>query len=441
MLESAKNSCKSCGNDMANQVPTAASEVAVKARKSPVARPMSISLFCGAGGLDAGLECAGFSTVAAVDSDKDCIATLRSTKAALVPISGHAGRHYLEDTKIIHARIENVRAVDLRPANAANGWAPDFLAGGPPCQPFSSAGKQLSLEDPRGKLFEHFVRLADELRPKYILFENVRGLVTARGPTGKPGEALDRVKKAFEKIGYATNFCLLNAADFGAPQRRVRLLMLAACRGVLPEFPKRSHAEIRQRTLFDDLKPWVTLGEFLAARPEPQEEDIVRPRPQLLKALSAVQPGSGIKTAGLVEANRPGGHWGYRQDSFVADLTKPARTIRTAATPDWIRSNDGALRRLTWKECAALQSFPDGWQFTGPTSSKFVQIGNAVPAVLGQALGASILRVIDTCRSSVRPVSAALPAIFLENIKETQHEDKCNAVVRKAAKAARASAT
>ena len=148
----------------------------------------AVSLFTGAGGLDIGLEQAGFQTVSAVDSDPDCVATLGVNQQA--GISCGDGRKHLAGAVLLASDIEQLDAAQLRPAGAGRGWTPDLMAGGPPCQPFSSSGKMLSVEDPRGKLFQHFVRLAAALQPKAILFENVRGLVTARGPRGEPGEVL-----------------------------------------------------------------------------------------------------------------------------------------------------------------------------------------------------------------------------------------------------------
>jgi DNA (cytosine-5)-methyltransferase 1 len=98
-----------------------------------------------------------------------------------------------------------------------------------------------ALEDPRGLLFADFVRLAAELQPRFILFENVRGLVTAKTADGSTGGALKLIQRSFEDIGYACRFQLLNAADYGAPQRRVRLFMIASCAEVLPEFPAACH--------------------------------------------------------------------------------------------------------------------------------------------------------------------------------------------------------
>lgn len=396
--------------------------------------PTLVSLFTGAGGLDIGLELAGFRTVAAVDSDSDCIATLRLNQERA--LAGRVACRLLTEAKILQANVEDLAPKDMRSEGADPAWSPDVVAGGPPCQPFSSAGRMLSLNDPRGRLFEHFVRLAKGLKPRVILFENVRGLVTALGPHGRPGEAAALVKEAFESVGYATTFALLNGADYGAPQRRVRLFMMATRNTALPTFPTVTHGERAEATLFGQQAPWVTLGDFLNTIPPADEADIDLPSPALNELLKNVPAGSGLKSAGAREATRPGGHWGYKQGTFVADPSKPARTVTAAATQDWIRDAQGRLRRLTWRECAALQGFPTDWQFVGNKVSRFRQIGNAVPVVFGRVLGEALLRVLTDERRIRRPQSAPFPADFVEAIDYTKREHRRNGPSRAVAKAA-----
>lgn len=387
----------------------------------------AVDLFCGAGGLTAGLERAGFHTVAAIDQDRDCIATLEATRAARIPSA--PGRTHLDGTRVLQADVADLCGSDLRPPHAPTDWQPALLAGGPPCQPFSSAGRQRGVEDPRGRLFLHFVRLAAELQPPFVLFENVRGLLTAKTPDGRPGGVLELVQRSFEEVGYACRFALVNAADHGAAQRRVRLFMLAAHGRRLPEFPAPTHAREPDDTLLDVRKPWTTLAEFLADRPEPDPRDVVRPPPSRRDALAALRPGQGLRSGGIVEANRPGGHWGYRQDCFLADPRMPARTVRAASTPDWIRLPDDSLRRLTWRECAALQGFPDGWDFQGTAASRFRQIGNAVQGDVAFALGRSLAAAAADTRPR-RPRSAPWSDDLLRRVRYTAMEQRVNGTVR-----------
>lgn len=395
-----------------------------------------VSIFTGGGGLDIGLEQAGFETVAAVDLDENCCETLARNQIARIRIPG-SRRDYLQNTKIIQASVEGLAAADLKPVGAASSWRPDLLAGGPPCQPFSSAGKQLALRDPRGRLFTEFVRLASELRPRMILFENVRGLVTARGARDVPGEVLLMVKRSFEEIGYATSFALLNSADYGAPQRRVRLFMLGSRGGPLPEFPPATHCEDPRPDLFSrSLAPWSQLGDFLkSARIPVAPEEIVRPSAKLKTLLEGLRDGSGLRSAGTREATRPGGHWGYKQGTFIADRSKPARTVTAASTQDWIRDEVG-LRRLTWRECAGIQGFPREWEFIGDRTSKYRQIGNAVPVIFGDVLGRAIIDGLSN-QSRGRAESAPLPIGLVEAIRYTKREDQRNGESRRRARLAK----
>nr|MDT0664852.1 DNA cytosine methyltransferase [Micromonospora sp. DSM 115978] len=270
---------------------------------------------------------------------------MTTNQQARIPIAEQPQRCYLDGARLVQADVADLTAADLRPPGVPRTWRPALVTGGPPCQPWSSAGLQRGHDDPRGQLFPHMVRLTDELAPRFVLFENVRGLVTAVGPSGRPGEALDLLKHSFEDLGYATTFATVNAADYGAAQRRVRLMMIATADHELPAFPEPTHAKVRGGDAPASAKPWVSLAELLAGLPEPDPADVVRPTARRAAELEALRPGTGIRTGGAVESNRPGGHWGYRQDCFVADPTLPSRTIRAASTPDWVRDRDGRLRR------------------------------------------------------------------------------------------------
>jgi DNA (cytosine-5)-methyltransferase 1 len=335
-------------------------------------------------------------------------------------------RSHLADATIIQADIADLSAADLRPNGSARDWRPALVAGGPPCQPWSSAGLQQGFSDPRGQLVDHFIRLVAELRPSFVLMENVRGLVTAVGPSGKPGEALRLIQSRLEKIGYASTVALLNAADYGAAQRRVRLFLVASSDHRLPEFPLPTHQALDEMTLLESRKAWVSMGELLATLPQPDPEEIVRPKGDRARQLTALRPGTGLRTEGRVESNRPGGHWGYRQDCFVADLSLPSRTIRAATTPDWITEPDGSLRRLTWRECAALQGFPEGWRFAGTVASRFRQVGNAVQTTVAEAMGRTLLTALADGPSREPPETPPWPAEFHRRVRYTASEHRVN---------------
>lgn len=385
-----------------------------------------ISLFSGAGGLDVGLERAGWDIVTATDHDKHAMATLRASKEAKIPVSGRETVH-MGGTLLVEADVKDLTRRDLTPYAKGPDWRPDLLVGGPPCQPWSSAGHQKGLNDPRGQLIAEYFRLIDEFQPKFVLFENVRGLVTAVGRTGQPGEVLESIRADLANLGYASRFKTINAADYGAAQRRVRLILMATRVHNLPEFPDFTHSAHGE----DGLKPWVTLGETLDRLPQPDEVDIVRPTGVRADELRALEPGKGLKTGGKVMNNRPSGQWGYRQDSFLADLSLPSRTIRAASTPDWVRlPGEPDIRRLTWRECAALQGFPSDWQFAGTIASRFRQIGNAVQVDMAEAVGRALLESLHAGPAEVPPVSAPWPQELVKRVRYTSMEHRVNGELR-----------
>lgn len=387
----------------------------------------AVSLFAGAGGLDIGLEQAGFRVASANDFDSDCCNTLRHNQRLGHEIEGHDGHRHLDETRVIEAPVQDLRVSDLWDESQP----PTIIAGGPPCQPFSSAGAQAGLEDPRGRLFGEFVRIAGELQPDFLLFENVRGLVTQRGPKGVPGEALNLVRDSFEEAGYATTFRLVKCADFGLPQRRVRLFMLGTRRHDLPTWPQQTHErQVDGAPTLGLLKPWVTLGEFMQGQPQPAPEDIAHPSEGLARQLADVPVGKGLRSAGRAEPTRPGGHWGYKQGTFIADPNLPARTVTAASTQDWWRLPDGSVRRLTQAECAALQGFPPTWEFVGSKASRFRQVGNAVPPPIAKLIGEAVAETASQGMPSQLPQSEPFPNEFRAAIAYTTRDSKRNAEAR-----------
>jgi DNA (cytosine-5)-methyltransferase 1 len=388
-----------------------------------------MSIFAGAGGLDAGLEEAGFETRLAIEMDRDAVETLKATKAAKLPVDGGRRKH-LAKARLVEADLTKITKGDYV-ALWGSVDPPDLLAGGPPCQSFSSAGKQRGIDDERGRLFRDFVRAARALRPSLILFENVQGLVTARDREGRVGGVLETIQGEFESAGYACTFALVNAADYGAPQRRVRLVMLGSRRHRLPTFPPQpTHAKDGGP---DKLPRWISVGEALEGFPATGSADAVWANEEMEAKLAEVTPGKGIRVGGAVENNRPSGHWGYRQDGFVADLTQPARTIRAASTPDWLRMEDGRHRRLSWQECACLQGFPEGWDFRGNVTSLHRQIGNAVPVPLAKAVGEEAFRILQDgqMKRNASPSSHPWPDSFSKRIRYTDAEHRVNGHLRK----------
>lgn len=384
-----------------------------------------VSLFSGAGGLDAGLEEAGWTGLYASDIDGVAIATLQANQGKALN-----GR-FLADAKIEKADVRGLSGKNILSAIGAERGDIPLLVGGPPCQSWSSAGHQGGFDDPRGRLFSDFVRLAGELGVRWLMFENVRGLLTARGRDGLPGSALEQIRLELLQAGFQTAVSLMNAADYGVAQRRVRLIVFGY-RDALPlQIPLPSYGKESS----DALLPWVPMSKQLGAISPPTEAEIIRPSGLLAQQLSSIKSGSGVKSPGKPESTRPGGHWGYKQGAFVADLNKPARTVTANSQQDWIRDPHLGLRRLSPRECAAIQSFPVDWQFVGKRTDQYRLIGNAVPPKLATAIGHALLRHVEqfsntaTLHRSLQPLPAALSAA----IRYTERDHSRNGASRQAA--------
>ena len=379
-------------------------------------------MFSGAGGLDLGFELAGWHCLYASDIDPYAHATLEANRTQLV------GRRRVMSDAVV--RCEDVRRLGgsdiLSAIDRKRGGVP-LLLGGPPCQSWSSAGHQLGFEDPRGRLFADFVRIASELDVRWIVFENVRGLLTAKGPDGKPGSALQHIRSVLLESGYQTVVELLNAADFGVPQRRVRLFIVGFRAGdVHPTFPKQTHK--KSPAPDSRLSPWVNMSSALSGIDQLRDDELIFPSSTLATQLDELKPGSGVKSPSKAEATRPGGHWGYKQGAFLADLDLPSRTVTASPQQDWVRDTQFGIRRLTPRECAALQSFPPNWNFVGSRSVEYRLIGNAVPPMLAKALGQCLAKLAKTSKpptskdkpSTLLPLNQGLTAAIVYTMKENR---------------------
>ena len=342
-------------------------------------RPSVLSLFAGAGGFDLGLEAAGFETRLCVEIDDDARATLRRNRprwALATPgdVYEHSAKDLLE--------LAGVKAKEL-----------DLLAGGPPCQPFSksgywSAGDSKRLDDPRAATLDAYLRVVEAALPRVVLLENVQGLTF----DGKD-EGLRLLKSAFESINrrartsYRVTVLHLNAADYGVPQFRERVFIVASRSGSAIQAPAPTHGDAQ------DLEPYRTAWDAIG--------DLdVEDWPQNLSA--------GGKWAGLLPSipegqnylwhtPRAGGEplfgWRTRYWSFLLKLAKnrPSWTLQAEPGPatgpfHW------KSRLLSVRELCRLQTFPDSYAIEGDRRSAQRQLGNAVPCVLAEVVGLEIRR-------------------------------------------------
>lgn len=395
-----------------------------------------VSLFAGAGGLDIGLEAAGWNCRYASDIDDAAVATMRANQSARTLING---RPVFDGTLIEKADVRALKGKDILSSVGARRGDIPLLAGGPPCQSWSSAGHQLGFQDPRGRLWSDFVRLADELDVRFMLFENVRGLLTARGEDGIPGSALNTIRSKLLEVGFHTSVSLLNAADYGIPQRRVRLFIIGYRSGDAPVFPLPTHAKTPGNEDVDR-RPWVSMRKALGEIAPVSDGEIIRPSGKLRGELEQLEPGSGVKSMGKPEATRPGGHWGYKQGAFMADPSLPGRTVTAGAQQDWVKDPQHGVRRLAPRECAALQTFPKDYIWPEKLADQYRVIGNSVPPELAAVVGAGLLAHAEKTTSTSKKVSLVLSPLdgrLQAAIAYTQREEARNGASRRAAPAKR----
>jgi DNA (cytosine-5)-methyltransferase 1 len=355
-----------------------------------------ISLFSGAMGLDLGLEAAGFRTRVCVESDKWCSQTIRANRPDIPVIE--------RDIRQVTPQ-EALEIAELLPEQVF------LVCGGPPCQPFSTAGKRQSIGDPRGSLFMDFIRFVEAIRPPYFLMENVRGILSAaikhrpldrRGnhdvplePDERLGSAINVILSEFDRIGYTVNYKLIKASDYGVPQNRERVIFLGSRDRRQIPFPHPTHSKFGGVS-GNKLLPWVTLGQALEGLidPTPQYPHYSRDRAAIFDLVPSggnwrtlpreMQPralgGAFISSGGKVGF--------YRRLSF----DKPSPTILTSM----IQKGSGMChpsetRPLSVAECKRVQQFPDDWNFMGTMTQQYQQIGNAVPVGLGKVMGEAII--------------------------------------------------
>ncbi|MFK4640150.1 DNA cytosine methyltransferase [Paenarthrobacter histidinolovorans] len=314
-----------------------------------------VSLFAGAGGLDLGLIQAGHKIIWANDFDPDSVATY----------SFNIGKH------IVLGPIEDVPSSEIPDA--------DIIVGGFPCQGFSQANLKRAMDDPRNALYRQFVRVLSDKKPKYFIAENVRGLMSMDS-----GRAYEIITKGFEESGYRVVTKVLNAADYGVPQNRHRVIFMGT-RIDIPEAANLIHPEPTHSSqpTADGRLPHLTVGEALALVPDPVEfPDAV--------------PNQAFSQYKFVERN----FTGHR----TTDPNKPSPTILARgnggggvnATP-----HPNGLRRMSIRESAAIQTFPLNFSFVGRLGSAYRQVGNAVPVGLGRALGLAVKSAEERLQASM----------------------------------------
>lgn len=282
----------------------------------------------------------------------------------------------------------------------------DIVVGGPPCQAYSTVGKRL-IDDPRGKLFQEYYRMLVELRPKVFVFENVKGMLSMSG-----GDLIKTIVSLFRSLDYDVSIKLLNAADYGAPQIRERVILVGTLLGGQFKYPEPTHYNPEQVAI-EGLQPYITLGEAIGDLPElanggKATEYVKAPQNDYQKQMRANAaallqdhnvPKNGEHLVRLMEALPDGGSpedvpSELRPQSGFANCycrlwwDKPSTTItRNLGCVSSSRCvHPKQPRALSTREGARLQGFPDDYQFYGTRSERNLQIGNAVPTFLARAI-------------------------------------------------------
>lgn len=356
-----------------------------------------ISLFSGAMGLDLGLESAGLKIKIAQDIDPWCYETAKANKK----------NYILGD---IRELIKADPSCDFLLKKARIKKEDVFaVVGGPPCQAFSTAGKRESINDPRGSLFVEFAHVIRVIKPRFFVMENVKGLISAsikkpeKGkkpidytPEEMPGSAFAIIKKTFEDIGYKLVYDVLDAAHFGVPQFRERLIIIGSRDHENIFLPYPTHFQKHQ----DPKYRWKKLREVISDledNPGPCGS-FSKDRIEILKHVpmggnwrDLPEDLKRVAMGGAFESG--GGKTGFYRR---LDYEQPAPTLVTSPVQKaTMLCHPTKDRPLSVREYARIQQFPDKWEIKGEVDDQYRQIGNAVPIGLGKAIGQALIAAVE----------------------------------------------
>lgn len=374
----------------------------LKGIKAPKARePLQyLSFFSGALGLDLGFEQAGYRCLSLNEIDPVACKTIN---ANLKTFFRHRRKPELFDFDIRQLDADFLR--DQLGTETDNLFC---IIGGPPCQAFSTAGKRLGLNDERGNVFLHFIHLIGQLRPKYAVFENVRGILSAplihrphteRGPDyppltaeEKPGGALLKILSVLREYGYETTFNLYSTANFGVPQTRERVIFFASRDGKKIPYMRPTH----DQTGNQGLEKWMPLRTALSNLSVDQSEGAKFPESRLkyYRMLEAGENWKNLPVSAQKKAMGKSFFSGGGKTGFYRRLSldKPSPTLVTAPTmPATDLCHPTELRPLSVAEYAAIQTYPENFVLSGRTADKYRQLGNAVPVAFAKAVAQHLL--------------------------------------------------
>ena len=334
-----------------------------------------VDLFCGAGGASYGFESAGFNVVLGIDHLIPALDTFRENHKNSSTILGDIEK---VDADLVYEAIDNMSV--------------KVLIGGVPCQGFSLNNRKRREDDPRNQLFYEFVRFIKILKPEMIMLENVSGMRSM-----KNGEVVETIKSeiiaAGKEIGkdYNVNYKMLNAADYGVPQLRNRLIFLGATSDYDIDFPEPKFSEENYRTVRDaigdlpSLKP-KEMNKKYAMEPFSDFQKLMRKDSKVLYNNQA--PNHSKSTVDRIKNTNPGEpmYSRYKQRIRLSWDNPSPTQVCGGIRPQFQFGHPEDDRGLTIRERARIQSFPDTFKFKGGTVQERIQTGNAVPPLLAQAI-------------------------------------------------------
>lgn len=379
-------------------------------------RPIGIDLFCGAGGMSLGFEQAGFDIVAAVDVD---------------PIHCATHEFNFPDCTTICASVAKLSGSEIRERAKIGKRDIDVVFGGAPCQGFSMIGKR-ALDDPRNQLVFHFVRIIKELKPKFFVFENVKGLTV-----GDHRKLLSEMMEDFEDVGYRVehDYKVLNAADYGVPQDRQRLFLLGARKGVkLPKYPVPTckYVSRGRKEINDSLPPAPTVWDAIGDLPDADSYETLLGTDEVKTKLRKPSQYAAILRGEVVDKS----DFSYPRTFNPDLLTSSMRTIHTEesirrfsdtepgtmeSVSRFLRLNASGVsntlragtdsqrgahtsprpihpkypRVITVREAARIHSYPDWFRMHKTKWHGFRQVGNSVPPLLARAVAGSLIEALN----------------------------------------------
>lgn len=364
----------------------------------------AISLFSGAGGMDIGVQQAGFQILSCLDSDKNCCETLRENIA-------REGRK----TLVYEGDIREFTPEQILHDLGYNSGEVDLLFGGPPCQAFSQIGKQQSLLDERGLLLFQMIRYAKVIQPRAIMMEQVKGLLNAKDLSGKRGGVFEQFIKELGALDYVSKWQVMLAADYGVPQLRERVFIVATKKPNGFQFPNPTHSKPSETASLFDLLPYATVGEAIKGLDEPIKKtdtaiipddshyDVTPRRDR--ERIHGVPEGKNLSSQTHLPKEQIGGLTKKDTTKFLRlDRNKPSNTLRGGE----IFYHPTEDRYLTPREYMRIHGYPDSYVLRGPIRGRtgtvkdldqHRQVGNSVPPPLAKAIATKVKEII-LCQKS-----------------------------------------